>query len=105
MGIDPSIIGQAAGAAGVVVAAGTMTLYKLGVISRPNGKGHNGSGTCPDSECQRNMTTFASEVQHLKKATEALWTQSGNILTKVDKLAEDVAFLRGRYNGSNTRQG
>lgn len=89
--MEDQIIGIAAGAVALVSAVG-LTLVKLGLLPVSSGRG---KGACTDGECRSEM------VRSLEKL-DSLETQVfGVIAPKLDRIAEDVAFMRGRLENLN----
>ncbi|MBI5844767.1 MAG: hypothetical protein HZB23_08895 [Deltaproteobacteria bacterium] len=84
--MEDQVAGIAAGALAFASAVG-LALVKLGVLplSAPRG-----GASCPDEDCKKEMVRSMEKLDALENQV------FGVIAPKLDRIAEDVAFMRGR---------
>jgi len=93
--MEDQVAGIAAGAAALVSAVG-LALVKLGVLplSAPGG-----GASCPDQECRKERFRSMEKLDAMENQV------FGVINPKLDRIAEDVAFMRGRLEESRHQEG
>ena len=75
----------------VLALGGYGTFRGIRSIRRRNGtNGGAPEGKCPDPGCQAQVVHTAKEVRELKSKID------DHVFPKINKIAEDVAFIRGR---------
>lgn len=84
--MEDQVAGIAAGAAALVSAVG-LALVKLGVL--PLAAPRAGAA-CPDEDCKKERVRSMEKLDALENQV------FGVIAPKLDRIAEDVAFMRGR---------
>jgi len=85
-------------AGGVAIIGGAgVVLHRLGLITfGKNNKPR--TGICPDSSCQANVQTAVRHMGEFSYMISDVRKQQEKLEDKMDKVLEDVAYMRGKFD-------